>query len=105
MQHMIRLAPPHVRMATGEQIQGEALLRPMEAYHFGTELPHFLSYRAGIATLIVPITYSIRIDDLIANEYGGEILVTEVLERRKARGDWSRNPYDEKPDFVKIRYI
>lgn len=105
MLHTIKLNPPHVRMATGEAIAGEALLRPAEAYHFGTELPHFLKKQKGIAHLIVPDTYSLRVDDRIENEYTNEILVTEVVERRKARGDWSQNPFDEAPDFVVIRYL
>lgn len=105
MLHTIKMNPAHVRMATGAMIEGEALLRPAEAYLFGTQLPHFLKKRDGVAHLIVPVTYSLRVDDRIENEYTNEIMVTEVVERRKARGDWSRNPFDDAPDFVKIRYL
>lgn len=106
MKHLVPTCPPHVRFASGEQIAGEINIRPESAYHFGTTIPHWLKISPdGTGILIMPSDRKLTDTDMLVNEFGGEVMVTEVLERRKARGDWSLNPYDKHPDYVKIKFL
>ncbi len=43
--------------------------------------------------------------DMISTEQEKEYMVMEVIERRKARGDWSKNPFDSAPDWAKVKYL
>lgn len=105
MNHLVPICPSHVRFANGTPLAGEINIRPESAYHFGTTIPHWLMEKGDIGTLIVPSRLEVTDCDILRNEYGREVMVTEVLERRKARGDWSKNPYDKNPDVVKVRFL
>lgn len=72
---------------------------------FGLEMPHFIQIKQGIAALILPSDMSMCLDDILITEQGGPLMVTEITERRKARGDWSKNPFDVYPDWAMIRYL
>src|ERR1700748_2819709 len=97
MQYLMRAAPRHCWMATGEEAI-DLQMRAAEAYHHELEIPHILRVGQGTRSLIVPADHPLDIGDTIYDEYDNTFLVSEILERRKARGDWrGRNP-----DFVKV---
>jgi hypothetical protein len=80
-------------------------MRPVSAYRFGLTIPHWITRTRDTGTLIVPSDMVLTDCDVLVNEYNTEVMVTEILERRKARGDWRENPYDTAPDYVKVRFL
>jgi hypothetical protein len=105
MHHLVKMSPNHCRLATGEQLLEVPTVEQRTPLHFGTEIPHFLIRKGEAATMIVPSSTSLATGDVLVNEYGGEVMVTEIVERRKARGNWSQNPFDSSPDFVRVTVI
>lgn len=71
----------------------------------GLEIPHFLTFASGEVTAIVPTDLELGAGQQLQTEYGMSFMVTEILERRKARGDWRNNPYDTAPDWVKMSIL
>jgi hypothetical protein len=74
-------------------------------YHQGTVLPHYLKRKGELAELIVPHDLAVGSGDTLEDEWGGEVMVIEILERRRARGDWSDNPFDREPDWVRVKIL
>jgi len=74
-------------------------------YLFGLDIPHELSHRENVMEMIFPSDRSLQTGDELVNEYDKSVIVTEILERRKARGDWGKNPYDTAPDFVRVQFF
>jgi hypothetical protein len=105
MNHLMPIAPTHVRLATGAPLTDVPLAGDNLDYLFGIGLPHYLRRRQDQAELIFPSDLVLETGDTLTNEYGGEVVVTEILERRKARGDWSKNPFDQHPDWVKVKIL
>jgi len=94
-----------VRLRSGLPLEGEAIMRGSDEYLFGLTLPHYLFRRNRTAQLIVPADYLLETGDVLEDEYGGEKIITEVFERRKARGDWRGNPFDSAPDWVEVEIL
>lgn len=108
MEHLVKENPNHCRLSTGELLTGVPTVDERLSYHFGLEIPHQLERKLDgrcRMRMIFPSDRSMSTGDMIVNEWGKERVVTEILERRKARGDWSKNPFDEAPDFVEVTYL
>jgi len=105
MDIITKICPPHVRLASGEMLKEVPNAQDKVSLHFGTEIPHFLIIRQGVASLILPSDMSLGADDLLVTEHGGSMMILEVMERRKARGDWSKNPFDPAPDWATISFL
>lgn len=101
----IKAIPVHVRMASGEALTMAPTADQKVQLSFGMEIPHILNMRSGIATMILPSTCPIASEDMLHCELSVPVMVTEVVERRKARGDWSLNPFDQGPDWIMVRYV
>lgn len=102
MQHLVKTCPDSVRLATGQRLKYCPLASEKLDLHFGLELPHFLMASSQEVTLIFPADLVLELGDVLETEYGHQKIVTKILERRKARGDWSANPFDTAPDFIKV---
>ena len=105
MEILVRINPQHRRMATGEPLKVIPDARDRTPLSFGLEIPHFLAIQNGTADLILPSDQSLASGDLLIDEYGRSVMVMDDIQRRKARGNWSGNPFDENPDWVRVRYF
>jgi len=106
LEHIVKANPQHCRLATGQPLIGEMPTVDLKLdLHFGLEIPHFLKVNSNSATLIFPSDRSLERGDLLINEWNKSRMVTEIVERRKARGDWGRNPFDEHPDFIHVNIL
>lgn len=106
MQYLVKENPIHVRHLNGERIIGEIpAYRDNAKYHYGLEIPHQLNAAPGEMRIIFPADSSLELGDIVMNEWGKEMIVTEILERRPARGNWKCNPFDSSPDFIHIRIV
>ena|ERR1051326_3964303 len=106
MEHLIKINPTHCRHADGSALLGEVpAVNDRLTYRYGLEIPHMLNYHSGVLNAIICSGTLIRPGDIVRDEFQWRATVTEVEERRKARGDWSNNPFDEEPDFVRLRLI
>lgn len=94
--------PTHVRTLTGLPLD---IFNPNSNLQFGLEMPHFLNIKRGEATLILPSALALIEGDMISTEREKEFMVMEVQERRKARGNWSKNPFDVAPDWARIKFL
>jgi hypothetical protein len=71
-------------------------------------LPHFLKMpkwnNTDYYTAIIESNRSIESGDEIGwmqnDEFKKTGTVKSIIERRKAKGDWSKNTYDKAPDFI-----
>lgn len=97
--------PPNIRLATMAPLQTVPLISDALEYHHGTALPFFLKRRHDYAELIVPREFVIATGDTLLDEYDLEVVVTQIDERRPARGDWSDNPFDTAPDWLKVKIL
>lgn len=89
-----------------EELTTVPLVSDALEYHYGTQLPHTLMrWLNGEADLIVGANYPVEQGDVLVNEFGHEVIVMEIVERRKARGDWSLNPYDQAPDWMRVKVL
>lgn len=102
MAQLIKISPTHARTLTGERLD---VYNPTSNLQFGLEMPHFVNIRRGEASVILPSNMSLKDGDMLSTEQEKEYMVMEVLERRKARGDWSRNPFDTAPDWARIKFL
>ena len=106
MEHLVKHRPQHCRLATGEELIGEVPTVDQRLnYLFGLDLPHELAHKDDILTMIFPADRVLQSGDQLVNEFNKSVIVTEILERRKARGDWSKNPFDTSPDFAQVRFF
>ena len=102
MPQLIKISPTHVRTLTGEPLEVSNRITHLQ---FGLELPHFLNIDRGEATMILPSDMPLTDGEMISTEQQKEYMVMEVLDRRKARGDWSKNPFDTAPDWARIKFL
>lgn len=102
---LIKVQPSHLTLKDGSPLIHLPDYQEKLEYRHGLEIPHFLTLRGDTCTAIVPTAMKIQEGDNLETEYHKTMLVTEVIERRKARGAWLNNPYDERPDWVKMRVI
>lgn len=102
---LVKHWPHHIRFneaLTHIPLVGE--LDHSEAIH-GLEFPHFIALpENGMAAIIMSDQADLSVGDEITTMYGGTMIVKEVVERRKAKGDWATNPFCTTPDFVRIKY-
>jgi hypothetical protein len=115
MERLIKSIPKHIRLKGGEELKyvpnvGE--FRESD-YEYSVELPHLIThddammnhsikFKGDHIDIIVKRTDEINEGDVIINEYGFSAKVKTIIERRPARGDWSSNSFDSKPDFIRI---
>jgi hypothetical protein len=110
MTHQIKTNPQHVWNLDGTKLTGEvAAAQERRQYLHRLEIPHFLNsdprlgkVKAGIATMVVPFNLVIETGDTLKNEYLWEAMVIEIQERRPAMGTWN---YENRPHFVKVKYL
>lgn len=106
MEQLVKLSPNHLTLKDGTPlIRLPDYVEKLE-YRHGLEIPHFLNIlNNGTFTAIIPSETVLQLGDIIHDEYNWSCMVSEVLERRKARGFWKNSPYDSRPDWVRIKYI
>lgn len=110
MRHLIKTQPQHIWNLDGSKLEGTvAAAQDRKEYQHRLEIPHYLNsdprlgkVPQGICTIIVPFGLPIEPQDTITNEYGFEGLVVDIQERRPAMGTWI---YEQRPEFVKLKYI
>ncbi len=113
----IKHLPRHARYTDGTELTGGVPDYSLNSkYSYGLHLPHFLNYFSNDTVVedlpegnncraIIASTTELKTGDEITNECGLKAIVVKVTERRKAKGDWSKNPFDTNPDFVAFSYI
>lgn len=103
---IIKQLPQHVRYADNSAITEIPEFNAQAAFSYGTEIPHRLNVLPNNKmSAILKHTDELKEGDEIQDEYGWKAVVSEILERRPARGDWSNNPFDIKPDFILFTYV
>lgn len=102
---LIKAQPSTVTLKDGSPLIHLPDYQEKLEYRYGLELPHFLTFSPGEATAIVPTALVLEVGMTVQTEYEKAFLITEIVERRKARGVWKNNPYDERPDWVRMKII
>lgn len=104
--HIIKTLPCHFTI-NGKELRGgipEYGTYKQSDFEYSIELPHFINAYSGKATAIIKHESEFIQGDEIQNEYDFKATVTNVSERRKAKGNWSTNTYDQTPDFVSFEF-
>lgn len=106
MEHLIKQNPTHVTLRDGTPLLHLPDVQEKLEYRQGLQIPYFLNFDKGTCTAILPSDLVLEPGDVLHSEYPGwKATVTEIIDRRKARGTWEKNPYDVRPDWVRIRFI
>lgn len=69
-------------------------------------IPHLLQWpdysEPNIYSAIIPKDMEFNEGDLFTKGYGLDLKVVSILERRTAKGDWSRQKNHVNPDYIKF---
>lgn len=69
-------------------------------------IPHLFQWpdytQKGEYHAIIPADFVIQKHDIFHNGLVGEKKISSILERRPAKGDWSKHSVHKNPDFIKF---
>jgi len=98
----IKIFPNHIRNVDGSAlVEDQCYFNKNNTFDSSIEIPHFINVgNTNEMSAILLRGTMLNIGDEIKTEYGWKAIVKEIKERRPARGDWSLNSFDKKPDFI-----